>query len=252
MEGKNKDFNINEMKQGYSYVEEEEGKYICSYCKKEFYKGEVYPIGERFYEAEKGAMLHVHMEHGKPFELLMKSDSKYLTLTDNQKQILTLLEAGLSDNEIAKQLGVTPSTVRHQKFMFREKAKQAKMFLAVYELAQEHNTGGDRLVPIHSKAKMVDDRYITTEEEKEKILETAFSSLNPLKLKHFPAKEKKKIVILKKISESFTEGKHYKEKELNQILKDIYDDYPTLRTYMIQYGFMGRTDDCREYWLTQG
>lgn len=251
MEGKNKDFNINEMKQGYSYLEEE-GKYICSYCQKEFYKGEIYPIGERFYEAQKGAMLHVHMEHGKPFELLLQSDSKYLTLTDNQKQILTLLEAGLSDNEIAKQLGVTPSTVRHQKFMFREKAKQAKMFLAVYELAQEHNTGGDRLVPIHSKAKMVDDRYITTEEEKEKILETAFSSLNPLKLKHFPAKEKKKIVVLKKITASFSEGKRYKEKELNQILKEIYDDYPTLRRYMIEYGFMGRTDDCREYWLTQG
>lgn len=250
MEGKNKDFNISAMKQGYFCTEEDGGKYTCSYCGEEFYQGEIYPIDGHFYEAQKGAMIHVHMEHGKPFELLMNSDSKYLTLTDNQKQLLTFLEAGLSDNEIAKQLGVTPSTIRHQKFMFREKAKQAKMFLAVYELAQDDNNGRDKLIPIHSKATMVDDRYITTEEERKKILETAFSSLNPLKLKQFPAKEKKKIVILKKITESFEEGKRYKEKELNQILKDIHDDFPTLRRYMIEYGFMERTSDCMEYWLT--
>ncbi|SHO47056.1 DUF2087 domain-containing protein [Anaerocolumna xylanovorans] len=244
------DFGVNDLKSGYVYSEEGGGECVCRYCGEKFVQGEIYPIDGHFYDYKKAAAVHIYKAHGTPFELLMDSDSKYMTLTDNQKQILMLTEEGLSDNEIAKRLGVTPSTIRHQKFMFREKAKQARMFLAVYELAHENNKKADNLIPIHSSATMVDDRYITTEEEKNKILETAFYTLEPLKLKHFPAKEKKKIVILKKIAETFEEGRHYEEKELNRILKEIYADFPTLRRYLIEYGFMERTTDCKEYWLT--
>lgn len=244
------DLSMKELKRGFHSVSAGREKYICNYCQKEFCKGEVYPVEGHFYDYKLGAREHVRAEHGGLFELLITGDSKYLSLTDNQKKLLTLMASGLSDNEIARQLKVTPSTVRHQKFMFREKAKQARMFLSVYELAEEQNKREDKLVPVHSKATMVDDRYITTEEEKEKVLTTAFSSLEPLKLIRFPAREKKKIVVLKKITESFKEGKHYEEREVNRILKDIYDDYPTIRRYLIEYGFMSRTDDCKEYWLT--
>jgi hypothetical protein len=96
---------------------------------------------------------------------------------------------------------------------------------------------------------MVDDRYITTNGEEDKILKTHFVSLTPLKLGVFPAKEKKKVVILKKISELFQKGREYEETELNCILKEIYDDFPTLRRYLIEYGFMDRTNDCKRYWL---
>jgi hypothetical protein len=107
----------------------------------------------------------------------------------------------------------------------------------------------DSLIPIHDGAKMVDDRYIITVEEREKVLETAFSSLIPLKLKLFPAREKKKIVTLQKIMEQFQKGRIYPEKEVNGILKDIYEDYPTLRRYLIEYGFMERSRDCHDYWV---
>jgi DNA-binding CsgD family transcriptional regulator len=244
------DFSVEELKNGYEYSDKEGGECICRYCGERFTQGEIYPINGHFYEYRKAAMQHVYLVHGAPLETLLKSESKYMTLTDNQKQILLLMGKGLSDNEIAKQLEVTPSTIRHQKFMFREKVKQARMLLAAYELAEENTILGDNLIPIHSGATMVDDRYITTEEEKKKILDTAFFTLEPLKLKGFPAKEKKKIVVLKKIAESFVKGRHYEEKELNSILKSIYSDYPTLRRYLIEYGFMDRTTDCKEYWLT--
>lgn len=243
-------FTLKELKRGYSAESGTTKKYICSYCKQEFCKGEIYHINGNYYDYKKGVKEHVRGEHGELFHLLLASDSKYLSLTDNQKQLLSLMASGLSDNEIAKKLEVTPSTIRHQRFMFREKAKQARMFLAVYELAEESNLKEDKLIPVHEKATMVDDRYITTEEEREKILTTAFESLNPLKLAHFPAREKKKIVVLQKIAASFEDGKHYEEKELNSKLKSIYSDFPTLRRYLIEYGFMARTDDCKEYWLT--
>lgn len=242
------ELDIEEIKNGYRY-DKENDKYICNHCQKEFYTGEIYPFDGRFFDSRSGISVHISKEHGKVYDQLVNSENKYLGLTDNQKSLLGLISAGLSDNEIAKQLGISPSTVRHQKFMFREKAKQAKMYLAVYELALKGNPIHENLVSIHNTATMVDDRYITTNEEEEKIIKTAFSSLTPLKLIEFPAREKKKIVVLKKITEQFQHGRNYEEKELNRILKGIYHDFPTIRRYLIEYGFMDRTKDCKEYWL---
>ncbi|WMJ87525.1 DUF2087 domain-containing protein [Anaerocolumna sp. MB42-C2] len=242
------DLDIEEIKNGYRF-DEENKKYICNHCGKEFYTGEIYPFENRFFDCRLAVEIHVTKEHGTVYDLLVSTENKYLGLTENQKNLLGMINEGLSDNEIAKQLGISPSTVRHQKFMFREKAKQAKMYLAVYELAIKGNPIHENLVNIHSNATMVDDRYITTVEERDKILKTAFSSLVPLKLIEFPAKEKKKIVVLKKIVEQLEYGRNYEEKELNRILKGIYQDFPTIRRYLIEYGFMDRTMDCKKYWL---
>ena len=108
---------------------------------------------------------------------------------------------------------------------------------------------GCRNEEIHSGATSVDERYLVTPEETKKILETCFSSLEPLVLAHFPVKEKKKLVILRLISGQFEAGKRYAEKEVNEILKFVYEDYVTIRRYLIEYGFMDRTRDCAEYWL---
>ena len=107
----------------------------------------------------------------------------------------------------------------------------------------------DNKTEIHGGAKMIDERYMTTEEENEKIIKTFFKSREPLILKSFPAKEKKKIVVLRIISEQFEKGKRYDNKQVDQILKPIYEDYVTIRRYLIAYGFMNRTMNCREYWL---
>ena len=96
---------------------------------------------------------------------------------------------------------------------------------------------------------MVDERYMTTNEEAEKIIRTFFASEDPLQLKTFSAKEKNKLVILRRISEQFEKDRKYNEKEVNEILKAIYSDYTTIRRYLIEYGFMERTDNCKEYWL---
>ena len=96
---------------------------------------------------------------------------------------------------------------------------------------------------------MVDDRYSITKTEEDKIIASVFESLEPLKLKVFSPKEKKKIVILRKITEQFSKGKKYSEKDINSILKPIFEDYATIRRYLIEYGFMERTNDCKEYWL---
>jgi len=104
---------------------------------------------------------------------------------------------------------------------------------------------------IHKGATMVDERYMVTEEQQQKIIGTFFSSVDPLVLHAFPPKEKKKLVILNLISEQFQTGKKYTEKEINGILKPIYEDYVTIRRYLIEYGFLDRTVDCSEYWVKE-
>ena len=53
---------------------------------------------------------------------------------------------------------------------------------------------------------MVDARYEITQQEEQKILSTVFASMQPLRLKTFPPKEKKKVVILRTIAKEFESG----------------------------------------------
>jgi Trp operon repressor len=243
------ELNIEEIKTGYTH-DSATGQYRCLHCNAIFEAGEIYPRDGRFFEAYRAIRIHIEQDHSNLFTQLLTSESKYNTLTEKQKELFALLQEGFTDQTIATKLGISASTVRHQKFSFREKAKQAKLYLAIYELATEKpGTDKDNILSIHEGAKMVDDRYITTQEESDKIIASVFDSLSPLKLKIFSAKEKKKIVTLRKIIEEFEKGKIYPEKEVNTILKSIYDDYPTLRRYLIEYGFMDRSKDCKEYWV---
>ena len=238
-----------EIAQGYT-TDETSGTYRCLVCGEVFEKGEVYPAGGRFFEARRSAELHAQSAHGDYLEHLIEDDSKYNALTDNQKRLLRLFAAGVPDKEIAQELGVATSTIRHQKFVFREKAKQAKWYLAIYARAFENRAETtEAIMPIHSHATMVDERYVVTEAEREKILNAVFESLTPLKLRGFPPKQKKKVVILSKIAELFEPNRRYTEKEVNAILADVYDDYVTIRRYLIEYGFMDRTRDSSAYWM---
>lgn len=237
---------IEELKAG--YVEQDDG-YRCLACGQQFMHGEVFPVAGRFYDAARAVQLHMQQEHADYLHTLLHSDLKYNTLTEKQQQLLTLFASGLSDADIAKQLGVAASTVRHQKFMFREKAKQAKYYLAQYQNVFDRQ-GGTQMAPVHDNAKMMDERYVITEEERMQVLKTMFSSLEPMRLKLLSPKEKKKIIILTEIVKQFEAGKQYTEREVNAVLKPIYADFATLRRYLIEYGFMQRTDDCALYWRT--
>ena len=96
---------------------------------------------------------------------------------------------------------------------------------------------------------MLEDGFIITDEESKKITEGVFASQAPLKLKVFSSKEKKKIVILRRIIREFHRDREYTEKEINEILKNIYGDYAILRRCLVDYGYMDRTRDGSKYWV---
>ena len=176
---------LDELKKGYRYSKDNNA-YICNYCGQHFEVGQIFSIGHNLYTAEHAISKHIQMVHGGNLSQLISSDTKYNTLTQNQKDLITLFASGMSDKEMAKKLGVTEATIRRQRFTFREKAKQAKYYLAIYEQVFEKQAHSENaIIPIHNNAIYVDDRYLITEQERQHILETSFSSLTPLVLKSF-------------------------------------------------------------------
>lgn len=232
---------LEEIKQG--YTKDKHGFYHCNFCDAVFEDGEIFPINGHFYRAEKAIQIHIRKEHGSVFTQLLQLDKKSSSLTDVQKKLLSLMEEGKSDKEIAELTNTSASTVRHQRFVFKEKARQAKMYLALYELTLE----GQMVEFINESAANVAEHFNTNIEDEQKILEAMTESIEPLRLKAIPEKDRKKIIILKKICENLDSHKLYCEEEINQILQDVFDDVATLRRSLLEYGFLYRTQDCRFY-----
>lgn len=243
------DYSVKSICRGYAR-NKKEGRYTCLVCGQGFERGRVYEVDGDFYTASRAVRHHANTAHGNRFERLLFTDSKYNTLTAHQKALLQMLARGMSDAEIAASTGTTAATVRRQRFMFREKAKQAKMYLAIYEGLQEAKTPeNEAFLPVHEGVRMLDDRFAITRQESEKIVKNAFSSTQPLRLKHLPVKEKKKVAVLQLIAGEFEKGKDYTEKQVNALLKAVYPDYVTLRRYLIEYGYMDRENDGSRYWV---
>lgn len=228
---------------------------ICLICGERFEKGIIYREGDQFFEAEKFTQRHIMAKHQSAFDYLIGLDKKYTGLSDIQKEYLVNAYRKYSDRDIAQTMGCSESAVRNQRFKLREKAHQAKVLLALAALTEREKEADSihdeksKLVTVHKRATMVDLRYAVTQGESQKILSNYFDDTGHLK--EFPAKEKKKIVVLRKISENFKHDKRYPEAEVNRLLKRIYDDYATIRRELIEYGFMDRTANGSSYWIKE-
>lgn len=243
---------IDEIKRGYI---EEDGNIKCLVCGEIFTIGRIYEIDGKLYDAWKTAEFHIKEKHNSMLNYLLNMNSSFTGISEVQKSVLECLAMGLSDKEIAVKLGVANSTIRNHRYKLREKEKQAKLFLAMMDLlAQDTNRNINTLDNInicdpHKTATTLDDRFNITDEEKAKVIASYMDTNKGLK--SYPAKEKKKIIILEEISKNFKYGVKYSEKEINRILKRIYEDYATLRRALIEYGFLDRSNDCSEYWVKE-
>ncbi|SKC83327.1 DUF2087 domain-containing protein [Maledivibacter halophilus] len=243
------DATIDEIKQGYIYISRSE-KYVCLICGEEFEKGIIYPQNEVLFEAERAVKNHIKKKHSSVFEYLINMNKKYTGLTDIQNEMIKYFYEGLSDRQIVeKNGGGSTSTIRNHRFRLKEKEKQARVFLAIMGLLENNQGKDESLINIHKGATMVDERYAITEKERESIINRYFEKEGNGKLISLPRKEKRKIIVLSHISKKFISNKKYTEKEVNNILKKIQDDYVVLRRYLIEYGFLNRTKDCSSYWV---
>jgi hypothetical protein len=238
-----------ELKRGYT---EDNESFICLLCGKKIEKGIIYRDDDILYEALRYIRIHIEKEHGSVFGFLTGMDKRLSGLTDHQKALLYLFYQGKSDAEVQEELNIgSASTIRNHRFALKEKERQAKVFLALMELLKEKDKNAPSFKSIHKTAKMADSRYDVTNEESAEILKKFFPDGIDGHLKTFAIKEKYKIVVLGEIAKKFQPENVYNEKEVNEILKLVYDDFATIRRYLIEYGFLDRTTDGGSYWVKE-
>lgn len=229
---------LRQLEKGY---QEQKNSIMCNYCSQVFAGS-----GEKTKEQVEKHIQEVHQGNG--FQLV-HANSKYNTLTEVQKKLLEAFLQGKKDKEIAEEMGITPSTVRHQKFTFREKYKQAKFYMAMYQQVFVSKNSSENLLSVPDKIKKVDERFFITEEEYDTAVRKYFDFSNgTVVLKQLPRGQKKIITVLNRIIEEFEKDRYYTAKEMDEILNSIYFDYILLRRYLVDYGFLSRTADGRSYW----
>src|SRR5947209_12003912 len=63
------------------------------------------------------------------------------------------------------------------------------------------------------------------------------------RLTHVPAAHAKRMVVLDYLAQSFEPGMRYEETKVNRILEKFHDDYAALRRYLVDAGFLSRSEN---------
>ena len=70
------------------------------------------------------------------------------------------------------------------------------------------------------------------------------------RLHTIPTKHSKLLVVLDFLAQAFEPGVKYPEKRVNEILGWFHPDFAALRRYLVENGFLDRSDNV--YWRTGG
>ena len=65
-----------------------------------------------------------------------------------------------------------------------------------------------------------------------------------------PAKRARRLLLLDCVAQAFEPGRQYRENEVDERLKQAYDDHATLRRYLVDEGFLSRRAGF--YWRSGG
>lgn len=190
---------IDDFKRGYVWSSKDT-KFVCLICGK--------------HTCENDNEINIHISnHGNSIERLLLLDKKYTGLTEIQKEFLTMISNKNSDKEMAERLLCAESTIRNMRFALRERARQARAFLAIMELAEEE-----------------------------------MPTITQPKLRRFPTREEKRKVLLPRFAALFEPHKEYTEMEVKKIIKTLYGDDSTIRRYLVDYGYLKRSNDGSKYY----
>jgi hypothetical protein len=171
-------------------------------------------------------------------------------LSDIQRTIISAVARRRPDREIARELGNrAESTVRNHRFQLKRRFTQARILGAIERLLEASHSSDQDFVSFHADIPADDERIVTTNAEARAILARYTDERSGLRMLKFPRKEKEKLILLNRIVREFDPGVRYPEPEVNAILRPIYDDYVTVRRYLIEYRFLDRRPDGSEYWV---
>jgi len=230
------------------------GEMTCLFCGEVFQNGHIYKGGADLLDAQTAMTRHIEDTHNSVFSALLGLGKEHTGLSDNQAEMLSLFSLGLSDKEIQARVGdLSLSTIRNYRFVFREKKRQAYTFIALMQALEDTmEQSQTERISIPGRPDPRDARFLITREEYEQIIRKLFPEGADGSLIRFPKKDKQKVAVMIHLLRRFSPDTVYSESEVNALLAAAHPDYVTIRRYMVDYGFLSRTADGREYRVTTG
>ncbi|MED1204681.1 metalloregulator ArsR/SmtB family transcription factor [Heyndrickxia acidicola] len=162
-------------------------------------------------------------------------------------RIVALLQQGpLHGQAIAGKLGLKPPTITHHIAKLREVGliKEKRDKNTIYFSLNTKILEGSAQAILTIGKEITNVEFAVTDQERASILKSFFT--HDGKLKNYPAQRKKKIVVLELLVKGLEFGRVYPEKEINEYLKQYFDDYATLRRELIICQFMYRENNLYE------
>lgn len=147
-----------------------------------------------------------------------------------------------SMDEIATALQLRPAAVARQLERLGE-INLVKQAGDRYELDQAALEARSRRVFAHARPRVKPEDF-EGEDYDRKVLSDFMQPDG--RIKALPMQQKKLLVILRYLAQSFAPGERYPEKQVNELLRRFHEDVASLRRYLVDYGLLQR--ERGEYW----
>ena len=164
---------------------------------------------------------------------------KCLSDTSRLRIIQSLTQGEMYTELLAERLNLTPSTVSFHMKKLEDAGlalSRKEQYYTVYSLNREVLEKTLYEVAV-SEPDLADEQQKREEEYRGKVIRAFFEYG---KLRSIPVQRKKKLICYEQIARRFEIGKVYEEKEVNEIILPIHEDYCTIRRDMISEGIFRR------------
>jgi predicted transcriptional regulator len=176
---------------------------------------------------------------------------KALADSNRLKIVGLLAEKSYSVEELAALLGLTPSTVSHHLSRLVKVglvSARADGYYSVYQLDKSAlEAMSKQLFSTEQIASAPADVDLDAYDRKV----IADYTRRDGSLKTIPAQRKKLEAILRYVVNAFEVGKHYSEKQVNEILSGYHEDNASLRRELVGSGLMQREGGGGKYWRVE-
>jgi len=157
-------------------------------------------------------------------------------------RIISLLKKGpLHGQAIAYKLGLQPPTITHHISKLRDIGlvyQRRQGNIIYFYLDSERLEYNSKAILNIGEESMENQDSKINDKDKLSIVKNFVNSDGTLK--QIPSQRKKKNVILAYLIRDLHQGKTYKEKDLNEYIKNYHEDYATIRRELIMQHFMYR------------
>ena len=166
---------------------------------------------------------------------------KCLADTSRLRIVQALMQGETYTELLAQQLELSPSTVSFHMKKLEEAGlvvSRKDQYYTVYSLQSEALKK-----PLYEVIAAVPSQWNEQRQREEAYRQRVIKSFFEYgRLRSIPVQRKKKLICYELIAERFELGRVYEEREVNDIISPIHEDYCTIRRDMISEGILQRED----------